>query len=240
MPSHCFNSRGRGLQPLVEVSVVNTIPVFLNLLPGKVCVHCGLFKRYSEFFKHQKTRDGLRGECKECGKNVVKAWRGENPDAAKKHHHTYYLSHREQQLQKSREWVAANRDKVRAIKRRWSHRNSDYLLVKSNQWAANNRDKRRFSVNRWRKANPVIVNFHWRKRHFALKTTGKITQQDWIDLLNLYGQKCLRCGTNKNITLDHVVPLCKGGTHSIENVQPLCKTCNCIKARRSWDFRNPR
>jgi 5-methylcytosine-specific restriction endonuclease McrA len=34
-------------------------------------------------------------------------------------------------------------------------------------------------------------------------------------------------------TLDHIVPLSKGGLHSYENVQTLCSSCNSQKGNRT-------
>jgi 5-methylcytosine-specific restriction endonuclease McrA len=66
---------------------------------------------------------------------------------------------------------------------------------------------------------------------------GKITAQEWRDVLEKYDYKCLCCGTDKNITMDHVIPLKLGGTNTKDNVQPLCKTCNFKKHIKIIDYR---
>lgn len=43
---------------------------------------------------------------------------------------------------------------------------------------------------------------------------------------------CAICGRALNynkFTIDHIIPLSKGGTNAIDNLQPTCKVCNHIK-----------
>lgn len=44
---------------------------------------------------------------------------------------------------------------------------------------------------------------------------------------------CQYCGTNKNLTLDHVIPRSKGGKTSWGNLVTACKHCNTTKGDRS-------
>ncbi len=51
---------------------------------------------------------------------------------------------------------------------------------------------------------------------------------------------CLKCGTNLRLTLDHIIPISKGGENKISNLQTLCVSCNSIKRDTYKDYRNGR
>ncbi len=40
------------------------------------------------------------------------------------------------------------------------------------------------------------------------------------------GGRCRRCGSARNLELDHIIPLSRGGNSDEENLQTLCKRCN--------------
>jgi len=61
------------------------------------------------------------------------------------------------------------------------------------------------------------------------KAIGSFTIKEWNDLKKKYNFKCAICGRRKKLTVDHIIPLSKGGTNYIDNIQPLCKSCNSSK-----------
>lgn len=73
------------------------------------------------------------------------------------------------------------------------------------------------------------------KRVIACRFTSK--KQIRNRIFEFYGEVCLSCGTNENISLDHVIPVDKKGTNDISNLQPLCKSCNSKKGVDIIDFR---
>lgn len=42
-------------------------------------------------------------------------------------------------------------------------------------------------------------------------------------------KKCKYCLSEKNLTIDHKIPLSKGGTDNVKNLQCLCFRCNTRK-----------
>ena len=44
---------------------------------------------------------------------------------------------------------------------------------------------------------------------------------------------CVYCGSEQNLSLDHVIPQSKGGSHEPENLVCCCKSCNSSKRDRT-------
>lgn len=43
-------------------------------------------------------------------------------------------------------------------------------------------------------------------------------------------KKCKYCHSKENLTYDHKIPIIKGGTNDIKNIQVLCEDCNYFKS----------
>ena len=75
-------------------------------------------------------------------------------------------------------------------------------------------------------------NYEANRRARKRNAEGSFTNGEWELLKKQYGFTCPRCKKKEpqiKLTRDHIVPLLKGGSNFIENIQPLCKSCNSYK-----------
>jgi len=140
----------------------------------------------------------------------------------------------ESQLEKYDGWLSRNPD---ASHERKTHRiirimNPERVRAESHRYQINNREKRADNQRIWRDKNPDKVRAYDWARERRLNNTPEELKPSFEDLLawkELYGQSCCYCGTTENLTLEHIVPISKGGLHMLDNILWACGSCNSSK-----------
>lgn len=143
-----------------------------------------------------------------------------------------------------------NPERHRAAVRRWRERNPErarlYELAQNakpeskrrqRQWATENRDRVNAAAAKWR-ANPdnqEKIRQAAKRRRAAMNGADvrAVSARDWCRLMDRCGHACFYCGSSvSEITVDHIIPISRGGRHSIGNIVPACKRCNSSKHDR--------
>jgi 5-methylcytosine-specific restriction endonuclease McrA len=69
---------------------------------------------------------------------------------------------------------------------------------------------------------------------------GKIRTREWENVLKGHEGGCPSCKQPWVLvgapTLDHIIPIALGGKNLIQNVQPLCRSCNSRKSKKTQFF----
>lgn len=93
------------------------------------------------------------------------------------------------------------------------------------------------------KSNPDykrLRNHKQRAKHYGVK-------YERVDIESIFVRdeyKCKACGTNvvrckkykpNQATVDHMIPLSRGGTHTRDNLITLCHQCNSEKSTKTWN-----
>lgn len=100
-------------------------------------------------------------------------------------------------------------------------RHRDRRLEGLRAYYATNRVQVLAANRRWVAANPERASLISRIKKHRRRAAGTLTAADWQSVLDRYGDCCLSCGAG-DVTIDHVVPVSRGGSNTVDNVQPLC------------------
>lgn len=66
---------------------------------------------------------------------------------------------------------------------------------------------------------------------------GKHTEAEWDALKDVCGNCCLGCSSAGPLETDHIQPIYLGGSDALDNIQPLCRSCNAKKGPEVIDKR---
>jgi len=207
-------------------------------------------------------KDGHRSRCKLCENAASKIysathrdtinankrrWNKDNPDKKSAMDKRYREKYPEKVKANSQKWQAENRDHVRAYRANRTPEQKERKRLQDIEYARNNPHKnleatRRYRANhpertaasakKYRQNNPEKMALKAMKRR-AWKIEGGVYLITVKELQRLYSGSCAYCGSTENIEIDHVVPLARGGRHSIGNLVSACQFCNRSKNKKT-------
>ena len=70
----------------------------------------------------------------------------------------------------------------------------------------------------------------------AVKTATEMMRHEWDKMRKkvkplvfaAHGSDCRSCGAKAD-TIDHIIPISRGGTNDFVNLRPMCRPCNARK-----------
>ncbi len=107
--------------------------------------------------------------------------------------------------------------------KKWRTNNPDYVAIPASKEVK----------QKWIDSHPEKM---WIKsaKSRAKRAGCKVFEISEDDVRKLWATPCLACG-NKNVIIEHNVPLSKGGDHGMHNLQSLCTPCNVSKGKFTID-----
>jgi 5-methylcytosine-specific restriction endonuclease McrA len=166
------------------------------------CIGCGVTDK-----KLSKNKDG-KTRCAKC----ANAWR--NREYRKRHGRLIYERNREKIIENAAKWNRENPEKRKKITKRYEKAHK-----KERTEAAKDYQRERYhSDPEYRK---------WRKIHSASHSGSNLAA--YIDDCLIAHPYCAICASTDDLTVDHLVPIAKGGKAAKDNVQTLCRSCNSFK-----------
>jgi len=189
----------------------------------KHCFDCGETKPRTEFHRSRGRPDGLRAICKVCAGVRTRRHYAEHAEELRAKRRAKYWADPEKERAATRVYAEAHRDECREACRRW--RAGIDNVGYQRQWVQEHPAQA--------KANRRKANRSRRLRKMA--APGSHTEHEWLELVGKCMHSCMGCGKQLSLdelTRDHITPLSRGGGDEIENIFPLCQSCNSRKHTR--------
>lgn len=134
-------------------------------------------------------------------------------------------------------WKRDNPEKDRAIRWSWQVRDRAHRAEVHRRWYELNREAVIRKTVEWQRENRVRRNVYLRGRRERISSESW-SADDFARAAALLEGACAYCGSTERLTLDHVIPLARGGQHRVGNLVAACKPCNSRKhARDEMEFR---
>lgn len=194
-------------------------------------------KRYDTANKPSATKEYQRRKNRESyvrHKTRPDKRKGIDLTAQKTYRERWYHENKEKVAAQTKEWQANNADRVKELNR--AREAKPETKARRRQWERDNPEKMAEKHRRWRHSHPSAVKLLvYRRRQLQKDAPGTFTEEQLQARIDFYGRRCYLCGCDWDAldsfdqTIDHILPLSKGGTNWPANLAPACRSCNSKK-----------
>ena len=140
----------------------------------------------------------------------------------KAYKHEYYLKNKERINARNKKWALENKEREAANHRKWYEVNKDSHNARRNKWKLEN--KAREAAN--------LANYRAKKFratvYMSLEMKRKVAE-----VYTIAQEASITTGYDWDV--DHIVPLSKGGLHTLSNLQVVPATWNVKKSNNNCD-----
>lgn len=195
----------------------------------KKCTKCGEVKRLEEFSKCKTKKDGRASHCKACRKQYYQ----DNREKLRQLNKQYEQANRQQISERKKQYYEANHEKIAEYHKEYYKANREKVLEQRKQYLEDNREQVAKKRKRYYQDNKEAYRLHNQKRRAAkANAAGHCTPEQLQARFDYHGNRCVYCGSEKNLQIEHMIPISKGGTNWPANLAPACESCNKSKHAR--------
>lgn len=180
-------------------------------------------------------RERLREYQRNYQRKYMPAWRAANPKKWKEIAHRSYVANKDKHFADCKEWRDKNREKYlayqKAYMKAWRQRNPEKVRAKFLKYYP----KMRLTSKLWEKRNPhkMVDKGHRRRARMLAGTTEDCTARIAVLLRERFCRWCCEFMPLGTATIDHVIPLARGGQHCRDNLVAACRKCNSSKGQKT-------
>jgi 5-methylcytosine-specific restriction endonuclease McrA len=182
------------------------------------------------------------GPCPKCGVPRVASVKASHTicDVCRKSAHAkkarlYRARHPERYLATNKQWHVKHPEYQRERSKRRYVADPKYkacVRASAAAWSQSHPEESRKITREWMRAHPEVSRVACAKRRAHLHgVRSDFTKEQARELFDEYARLCVYCLALAT-SLDHVVPISKGGPHTKENLVPACAHCNTSKNNR--------
>jgi 5-methylcytosine-specific restriction endonuclease McrA len=226
----------------------------------KRCSKCGEIKPLDAFSRQNRSKDGRRGECKEC----VAAHYSANADAKRAYQRSYYKVNSQAVLAYQRFYQATNAEAISEYKRAYHAANAEAKRAYMRKYYTDNREA---ILEYWRtyRITKRAIRLARKRAYYSANREAVLERQrayyvTHLDVSRAAGQRrrtrkkanggdfsskelramriaqagiCAYCQRQHDpdvLHIDHIIPIAQGGPHQASNICLACSRCNRNKS----------
>lgn len=209
----------------------------------KTCTTCS-----KTFAPHHPSTKYCSDECRKAAKRkadreFMRKWRQENPEknAERRRHENHDLH-----VQRTRRWRETHPEEAKASAKAYRQANREVEVERQRRWQRSpyGREAYKAAIRKWTLANPEAAGL-LRTRRAKAEAEGDATPELIKAKFESSTKTCCLCmepidttlesPDPMSLTVEHKIPISRGGRHDLDNIDFAHRACNSSKGARTTE-----